>query len=286
MKLSKFYMHDFYEGIVRYWYRYLLTIFVVVAGFISFTGRYKFMEEFDRYTTCLSDFLLDFFRGVKPYTYNPADPSPFFPPYIWLFFYLLLIFSFGSFLEESYRGFGSYLMVKGGKRGSWWLSKCLWCVTVNVIYFTFTYIVTIGCSWALNGEIRMNFDPEKLDTIFGKTISDIPADRLLMLMLVMPFLTGICCSFIQMTATLIMGSTWASVMMISLLVLGSYYSNSYNPYEYSMASRYYVAYGSDKFASLDIGHGIMYLLIVTAAMMLVGYLLIRKKNLIQKNQTN
>lgn len=102
---------------------------------------------------------------------------------------------------------------------------------------------------------------------------------LLILTLVMPFLVGLVQSLFQMVLTVCIGSVPTIAMISGILVITSYYSNRFLWHGYAMVVRYY---DDLSYTALDYHFGILYCGMTALFIIVIGYFLIQKKNILEK----
>lgn len=283
MKLFRFIKYDFDEGIAKYWKRYLMVILFAVFFFFSTSHAFSFGEKLVNEHTSFIEYGLSMFWGKDPYVFSPASPISFDPDYLWIFLFMLLMFVISSYVVDSMREFGIMLIMKSGGRIRWWFSKCIWCVCVNLLFFGLVWLTIISCIWLKDGEIHMK-SRYLLDMNYP-FLSQEPFGRVCILTMVMPLLTGITCSLLMLVISLFAGSVGAIPVLLLLIIFGQYYATGINPYEYGMIIRYYeMKYDSSvpPHHILNLSHGIIYLCVLCVVLVVIGYFVIKKKNLIEK----
>lgn len=284
MKLFRFLKYDFDEGIIKYWKRYLMVILFAVFFCLAKNEMFSYMEKALGEKTSLIEYGMHMFYGKEPYVFSPSSPIGFEPDYLWVFLFMLLMFATGNYAEESMRGFGSMLIMKSGDRKKWWFSKCIWCVCINLLFFGLVWLVFASHIWLKAGEIHMK--SKYLLPMKYPFLTQEPFGRICILTIVMPLLVGITGSLLMLVVSLFAGSMGSIPVLLLLIICGQYYATGINPYEYGMIIRYYEMYYDDSVPPhyiLNLSHGIIYLCVLCVVLVATGYLVIKKKNLIEKN---
>ncbi len=282
MKLLRFLRYDFEEGIIKYWYKYLIVILLVIAACISSDVKCEAVEKLFGEKTSFFEYGFDFFLGKLPYHFSQSNIVIFEPPYIWVSFYIALLLCMGNFIEESINNYGGMLILKSKSRAYWWISKCIWVLLINVVNWMLFWISNISYAWIRNGEISINDDAFITSTKYGAIISQASNTYRMLLTICMPLLVGIACSLLNMVLVLVMGSFGSMMIMIALVIFSTYYATGINPYEYALIIRYFEQDKSLDFTPLQPLYGVFYLISLGVFMMLLGYVIIRKKNLITR----
>lgn len=89
----------------------------------------------------------------------------------------------------------------------------------------------------------------------------------------------------MLVISLFTGSVGAIPVLLLLIICGQYFATGINPYEYGMIIRYYELYYDESVPShyiLNLSHGIIYLCVLCVVLVIAGYFVIKKKNLIEK----
>lgn len=282
MRLLKFLRYDVEEGIIKYWYKYLIVILLVIVACISSDAKYECVEELFGEKNSFFEYGFDFFLGKLPYHFSHSNITIFEPPYIWVSFYIALLFCMGNFIEESINNYGGMLILKSKSRAYWWISKCIWVSLINVVNWMLFWISNISFAWIRNGEISINNDVFITSTKYGAVISQSSNTYRMFLTVSMPLLVGIACSLLNMVVSLVIGSFGSMMIMIALVIFSTYYATRINPYEYALIIRYFEQDKAQAFTPLQPLNGVFYLISLSVFMMILGYVIIRKKNLITR----
>lgn len=279
MKIVKFIKYDLSEGVFRYWKRYLLAVAVSVMACIALNrGMEDYLRLYDGGWSPL-EYGIHEFWGRAPFVYDSGGGDGFTLPFEWVMIYLVLAFCIGSYISDDMHGFGILMMVKSRHRYLWWWSKCIWSTFVNGIYFGMLWLVNCGFAWVLKGDIRFEKNELLLGVNYGESLAWTPLGDLLILTLVMPFLVGLVQSLFQMVLTVCIGSVPTIAMISGILVITSYYSNRFLWHGYAMVVRYY---DDLSYTALDYHFGILYCGMTALFIIVIGYFLIQKKNILEK----
>lgn len=94
-------------------------------------------------------------------------------------------------------------------------------------------------------------------------------------LLVLPLMVGIIQSLLQMILTVQYSSSAGMVVVFMMLVVSSYYGSRYLPHGYAMITRFFSSDGAD---ALSVRFGLLYLTIWIIALWVIGYIIVRKKD--------
>lgn len=280
MKIFSFLNYDFEEGTVRYYLRYLLIIPFVIVTFIVFDKKVEYLSAMlDELPTSLEQGI-NLFYGRLPFNDVSSGTETFVVPFNWMISYLLLAVLIGSHLQDDMTGFGLMIMIHSKKRGLWWKSKCVWASIVCVIHFTIIWGVNVAYEWIRYGCVSFRKNYYMLDCVYGSELGATPDSRLYIMVFVMPLLVGIVQSLFQMVLSIHLNSGISLVIISSVLVLESYYSNKYMVHSYSMISRYYKNINNPGYVPVDLNFGLLYLVVLCLILVIIGDLMIKKKDIV------
>ncbi|MBO5426528.1 MAG: hypothetical protein J6A25_13545 [Lachnospiraceae bacterium] len=278
--IHRFLFHDINEGLIRHAKRYVLVVIVVVitCSMIDSMSAY-FMDYFGEYWSPI-EYGINEFYGRYPFVFDINSTDKFTIPFGWVLIYLFLAYMIGDYIYKDMNGYGMYMMIKSKKRWYWWISKCLWCVAVNVFYFGLLWISNIAYSWMKHGDIAFYQESDLRMSYYGFGFDNMGMPKLLLVVIVMPLLVGIVQSILQITLTLIFNSVATMTIIAGILMLSCYYGSIYIPHSYAMLIRYFSNESDPDFVAVDAGTGIAVLGIGIVAMVVMGYMIFRKKNVI------
>ncbi|MBE5943678.1 MAG: hypothetical protein E7258_02035 [Lachnospiraceae bacterium] len=280
--IFRFVSHDLNEGIIRYRKRYLLIILVaIISCFMLDRSTEYITTTYGGYWTPL-EYGINLFLGRYPFVYRPDSMDTFTVPFVWILTYILLAFVIGDYVQKDMQGYGMYMMLKSKKRSYWWISKCVWCVIVNLVYFGLIWLTYISYAWMKNGDIAIYKNLFIRSNYFGWRFEDKSVGFLIMMVVVMPILVGVVQSIIQIFLSVVFDATVTMVFVAGGLVLSCYYGNPLIPHGYGMLLRYYKDESNPDFVPNDIQSGIVILLTMIVIATVVGYVFFRRKNILSR----
>lgn len=280
MRFVHFLEYDISEGLVRFWKRYLWVIVLVFLTCLLFDRETAlYLEMYGESWSPLGYGLKEFF-GQRPYHFTPNDPQRFEIPFSWLLQYVLLAYCMGNYVAEDMRGFGMHMMTKSKSRGLWWISKSVCCICINLFYFLLLYGMTAAYTWFVTGNMQMKGQEMALSLYFGDAVAYTSVKELLQMTVLLPVLTGIVQSFIQMLLSLYVSSAVGMGVITFLLVVSSYYGNRYLIHGYAMVCRYFRDDIHPEDVVLTTQFGLVYLTVWIAGLVITGYVLVRKRDIL------
>lgn len=281
MKLIRFLNYDINEGLFRYWKRFLSMILLGIVFCAIFNKKWEFLIALYGEESTLLGYGIEQFWGRLPFPQEAFQAGISFElPFAWLLLYLLLAYCIGSYVRDDMEGMGAYLMVKSRQRSIWWISKVLWCVLVNVVYFGLLWCVNIGYAWIAVGDVRFEKQEMLLMMQYGSQVAYTETETFLLMTVLLPFMVGVVQSLLQMIGTICFGGIPAMIGTAGILVLSCYYGGKFLPHGYAMVTRYYPDISQPDMLTLQADFGIAYLAVWILALVVIGYLILRKKNIL------
>lgn len=283
MSLLRILRHDINDGIIKNWYKWLLCIIAfVLMCYNCYRITYGFSMGifFDVNTEIIHMWIM---KGRWPYHYDPNFRETFTVPFEWIFLYVMLAFIIGNYIRQDMEGYGRLMMVQAGSRRTWWLSKTIWVVIVNVLFWGMLWITEIifcyfKCTVVDNQSVKY-FIREYFRDIYDKT------DKMYLIVLfLLPVLVGIVQSILQIIVSIIANGELSFAVVSILLIVSSYYSNKFVFHGYSMVQRYCI---NDRYPDdvvLDEKFGLIYLIILILMLDVAGLKMVSKLNLLENNK--
>lgn len=278
MKLLKMLRYDINEGTIKYWYRYLFVVFVGIINCCVCHAQISYVEEIYNMNTSMWEYGTWSMIGRPPYIYRANGSDTFYLPYAWIMQYICLAFLIGGYVKQDMSGYGVHFMYKSKKRTTWWLSKVIWCVFVNVIFFGISWLTYFSCSWINAGNNAFNINKPILRTISNYVLSSENFERIAVV-IILPFMVGVIHSLIQIIVSINWGDEIAMVIIGIILVISSYYSHPLLVSGYSMSSRYSNIGNIGEFQLLEYRFGLIYLCCVIILLCIIGGINVKRKNI-------
>lgn len=240
MKFIKLFRFDLTHGF--YEIRKLLPCAVILFVFVTFDLWGKSAQiirndsELQLLGRSLGDFAIYLFGGLKEYIKSPYNPFPF--PVLWVLFMVLACFSTLWYPFNDLHGIGQSLLVKGKSRKLWWLSKCLWCFCVITLYFVLAWVILLAACLISGSRLTLQISPFIIQIFELYEISSAPDTwHLGVQLILMPWLTALAISILQMTLSLLIRPIFSLIFSAVILMSSAYYLTPFLPGNYAMAVR-------------------------------------------------
>lgn len=223
---------DFKHGCLEQWKKYfvvaVLTLFLCFQFYIMYTDKIG-IGKFS-----YSDYMFWMFRGME---YNQYSANVFLIPNgFWLALNLYLSVFIGMYPIEDLRAIGKQKIMQIGKRQTWWIGKCIWCVCCVLLYYA-VILGVIGIFTLLAGQ-GLELHEEVGIKIMSGWSGEYHTQTIYVYMLVM-IAFSVVVSLIQNAISVILNVICGELFVAMLLIFAVYASNGFSPANYTMLIRLY-----------------------------------------------
>lgn len=194
----------------------------------------------------------------------------------WFMLQMGIAYFIAYYAASDFTQYGKMLFLKTKSRGTWWLGKCIWCISLVVLYYIAVY-VGIGIFARINGaEMALYITREVAVSWYGQTVLDISYIHIWLIVFILPVITTISVSLSQMFLSLIVTPVMSFAGVCGMYVLSAYYTTIYLPGNFTMwiRSRYMDSMG------VESCHGMLISIIMMLLSMLVGWQYIKRKDVL------
>ncbi|MCD7811586.1 MAG: hypothetical protein LUG91_07020 [Ruminococcus sp.] len=149
MSVFKMVLCDIKEGTLknkRFIAAPLVALFVLLVAQMRIDS---FLSAFSiDVTPTLFNLLIDAFRGCDPLSKIMEMHASL--PYIWTSIFIFSTFTIYDYAYDDISNFGMQIILRTGRRSSWWHSKCIWVILSGVYYYAL-FLLTLIVFAAANG---------------------------------------------------------------------------------------------------------------------------------------
>ncbi len=209
--------HDLRCGLLRW--KYVLLPFLLLLSLLSMQMVSRMMGVVPN----LTDFLMSAFDGMDPIRMNGAFETIRLP-IRWIVatcgcLYINLDYFLGDLTTS-----GHQIILKGGSRSGWFLSKCLWNLVSCLIYFAVYIVLALVLTGIFGGKFFPLGISEATAYYFeGKLLpGQIGAARELWIGVLLPFLTVWGLSLLQMTLCLFTRPILSFIGCLSIVIISAF----------------------------------------------------------------
>lgn len=222
------------------------------------------------------DYFLHTFEGMRPWSRMSGEE--FRLPITWFLINMLLFYFTGKYpYSEMDNNHGANVLMRGGSRSRWFVSKWFWSMLSVVVYYATAYIFVI--LFCLVGQISVCFfiEPMEYQNLLSPVSECTSADTVKVLMI--PVISSVAAVTVQLTLSLILSSFFSFLFMAVLYISSAYYFTPYLLGNYSMLAR------NSIFNTGGIGWGqmIVVLVLIILLSMLAGVYIFRRQDILGGN---
>lgn len=219
------------------------------------------------------DYFLHVFAGLKPF--NLMENDKFQLPITWFLIHMILFYFTGKYpYSEIYNNHGANVLMRGGSRSKWFLSKWLWSLVCVVIYYFVAYIFVL--LFCLVAQIPMSFEIQPVD--YEELL--LPMRDCTMLdtvkLIILPIISSMAAVSIQLVISLILNSLLGFMFMAGLYISSAYYFTPLLIGNCSMFARNGVFY----MGGITFRQAIIVSLITMLVSMLIGLFVFYRRDII------
>lgn len=270
--------HDFYKGTIEGWKRYAIALCIFVFLCFVFQIRAEKIIQFNKISKeiSFSDFILFMFRGMNVFDGNAVELQDKLPQWFLVNIYLSIII--GYFPLKDLSESGIQVLIRTKSRVSWWLSKCLW-VTYNVLIYYAISIIVITVFSLFHGGLSLEPSKELNLILSNLDISKFNFKGILLVGIILPVITSITFSLIQLLISLFTNSIISNMFIITVLTLTPFYCNSFFIGNYLMILRSNLNIGD---SGISIVYGIVVCVVLSIATIFIGANKIKRYDILEK----
>lgn len=159
MKMWKLLCYDIKYGCIK---NLKLLLFPIIFEMAVLYMLWQKINSYAQYGIStqkhMGDVLLYNFGGMEKYKLSMENVFQF--PVTWMLLFVMILFVTLSYPMNNLCGFGNKLLIKGKSRVKWWLSKCIWNLLCNIIFFgiIFTLILSFCSISGIQSGMQVNTD--------------------------------------------------------------------------------------------------------------------------------
>ncbi len=216
------------------------------------------------------------FRGMNVFDGNAVELQDKLPQWFLVNIYLSIII--GYFPLKDLSESGIQVLIRTKSRVSWWLSKCLW-VTYNVLIYYAISIIVITVFSLFHGGLSLGPSKELNLILSNLDISKFNFKGILIVGIILPVITSITFSLIQLLISLFTNSIISNMFIITVLTLTPFYCNSFFIGNYLMILRSNLNIGD---SGISIVYGIVVCVVLSIATIFIGANKIKRYDILEK----
>ena len=273
---------DIRQGIISAYLKYMVVLI------ISFAFTQNYYVKIENYIAngkvvgevTFFDILIWFFKGMKEYI--PTSNKPFEIPVDFLLLNIILAIIIGNYPMKDINGYGRSILVRSDTRLSWWFSKCIWNILSVITFYATIYIgiiVVYVAHGGLSSGIEYMLNADLMKAIFQVELGTINSRGLMISIIVLPIITSIAISMLQMTLAFYLNPIVSYVIIIAMYIFSAFYM------KWFMIGNYLMMYRNEFVNQKGMHLGISLIVDVGVATISIvaGYIFFRRYDVLEKN---
>lgn len=211
--ISVIYVNEFYIKVIKQFKR------GIVDGNIGF-----------------GDCIIYFFRGMKEYM--PGEPFEI--PIQFMIINILIAYMIGYFPVRDIKEYGKNILVRSKSRLEWWMSKCIWNISIVTVFYIVLYLgMIVGTLLFSDGKFvwSLTLNRSITNVLLGPINSNVDINTLVITIIILTYATTLAMSMVQMTLSLITSPIVSFVIVIVMNIMSAYYMKWFMPGNYLMTYR-------------------------------------------------
>lgn len=289
-KIGLIIKNDFIQGILLQWKKYLLVVIVSFVVFIDFILRIRHgiqNETIVNVKSSIADGLIYLFKGVREF--QSGTNIQFDLPTAYILLNVLLAFIIGNYAVKDLYGYGKDILIRCRNKKHWWISKCVWNICSVTLFYVVIWIVLlivnivagkislqpteqicygiIGLPQSMESEMTINSGIQQLQKLF-------------VIAVVLPLLTSMAISAIQMTLAFVLSPIVSYICVIAFLIAGAFFNHPF------LLGNYFMLLRSDLIISE--GYNVVVAVFIDVVFVCLsfvgGYLFFKKTDLLENQR--
>lgn len=234
--LYKLVKYDIKWGIVEKWKKYLMMLLLALVISTIFIKNCEYSYAKGKLETMPGyfDYIMNLLHGMKKNISNGKDEFKI--PVEWMTFHLFIAFSIGNYLAEDLEKCGVNVIIRGGSRKKWIVSKIIWNILAVLSFYVIIYLGNFVLALINTGKIQLSLT-QAVSGKFYEMNLEANQVKYIVALIILPILSSFAISQMQMFLSLFVKPIISFLMVASLLILSAYTMSPYLIGNYSMLQR-------------------------------------------------
>ena len=238
MKYCRLLMYDLRSGF-RANYKKILTFALVIVFFCAeFYGkkRIAYINEPVIPQGTVMDCIYYLHAGIREYI--PDFRDAFRLPVRWLLLHLLVLYGTLYYPFRDLQVLGGNLLQRGGKRSTWWISKCTWVILYTIGSYLLLCGIALIVAFLMGERLEWGITKEFTLTVSGGVnYPEFMQEDFLWILLFMPLMVMIAMNLLQLCLALFLRPVYSFLFCALLLLASSYKLSPFLIGNYAMMLR-------------------------------------------------
>lgn len=216
--------HDLINGILFQWKKFIPLFVIVVIICLNFHQDYLFYLSKDhQIVLSFGDYWFNLMKGMS--IFNPENSIEQLN-FLWISLHLYLAFIISVYPTKDLSGYGQNILLRSQSKKAWWLSKCMWAISVTVFFYLILVAgIVLVCIFI--GDLSLVAHSQVQSEINHLLLQDISYFNFVFQAMIVPMIVSIFLTSIEMLLILLFGNIIGLISIIGALLLPIFYDSSY-----------------------------------------------------------
>ena len=221
------------------------------------------------------DYFLHIFEGMQPF--DKLSGEKFQLPITWFLINMILFYFTGKYpYSEIYNNHGANVLMKGGSRDKWFLSKWLWCIVGVILYYFVAYVFVAIFCLAAQVPISFAIQPIGYQNLLSPVFEGTPIDTVKVI--VLPILASIAAVSVQLVVSLGTSAFMGFMFMAVLYISSAYYFTPFLTGNLSMLARS----GIFRIDGINVMQAVIISVVITVLSLAAGIWIFRRQDIMER----
>ena len=257
-----------------------IIIFMLIICIINLIGANEIhnCEKMYSVDATLMDYICHIVGGPA---YIPEDMFELYSiPVLLMIQNAMIAYIVGYYAATDLERYGIQVLTRCGSRKKWWFSKCVWNGITVIVLYVCIYVITAVIAIVCGGNLSYRLTPEIVTNACSINCLNGDSWEYIICLILMPVIVSLTLSMLQMTISLISSPVIGFLIIESILLLSTMFTDSLLFPNYGMLSHNRITCGSD----IVMADGIIICGLIYIASMVGGLIYFSKTDIVGKNK--
>ena len=221
------------------------------------------------------DYFLHVFEGMRPY--SRVSDERFQLPITWFLMNVILFYFTGKYpYSEIYNNHGANVLVRGGSREKWFISKWMWCIVCVTLYYFVAYVVLLLFCLMVNVPISFDIQPIAYQNLLSPVMEITQVD--VIKVMILPLISSMAAVSVQLVISLVTSDFTGFMFMAVLYISSAYYFTPLLIGNFSMLARSAFFY----IGGIPIMQAIISSIVISILSLIAGIYFFRRQDIMER----
>lgn len=234
MKKLKLFQRDLSLGTCRNVVLFVLPVILAIVQCVDCHDLILHLNEENQMRTggTILDYYIQCTKGMSVFIFD--SKSYFIIPLYWFVFQIGISYCIGNYAYDDFMHNGRNLLLAIKNRKSWWDSKCLWCISTVLVYYTVYILAIVMFALIFGADLKLDCTSDFVSSVFGYGMTYMKNTEVILISLVLPCVTTISLCMLQILIGFFTTPVVALASICGVYVLSAYYTKWFMLGNYTM----------------------------------------------------